>query len=292
MLRIGNYNQLKITRINSSGAFLSSDAGEIMLPGRLVPKGAEPGDLLNVFIYVDSNDRLTATTKKPRAVVGDFVILKVRDNVSVGTFLDWGLEKDLLLPFGEQTTPLRRGDEVLVRVYLHSSDRVAASARLEKFLKPADDTLAEGAEVELLVYALSDLGAKVIINNSFGGLLFRDELFSDPACGGRLRGYVKKIREDGKIDVTLRAGGAREAEQDRQTILQALKTHKGLLPLGDKSTPEAIAGLLSMSKKSFKKAIGGLYKEGLIDITREGIRLRSGMQDICKCEQKLAPETD
>jgi len=276
MLRIGNYNQLKIARISASGAFLPSDAGEILLSGRLVPKGAEPGSVLNVFIYVDSEDRLTATTRKPRAVVGDFALLKVKDNVTVGTFLDWGLEKDLLLPFGEQTTPLRRGEEVLVRVYLHSSDRVAASTKLEKFLKPADGTLAEGDEVELLVYAFSDLGAKVVINNTFSGLLFRNELFINPACGERLRGYVKKIRDDGKIDVTLRMGGVREAANDREVILDALKAHNGLLPLNDKSSPEAVAGLLRMSKKSFKKAIGGLYKEGLVDITPEGVRLRSG----------------
>jgi predicted RNA-binding protein (virulence factor B family) len=275
MLLIGNYNTLKISRITASGAFLSSDAGDILLPGRLVPKGAEPGSLINVFIYVDSEERLTATTKKPRAVVGDFALLKVKDNVTVGTFLDWGLEKDLLLPFGEQTAPLRRGEEVLVRVYLHSNDRVAASTRLEKFLKPADGTLAEGTEVELLVYAFSDLGAKVVINNTFGGLLFRNEIFINPACGERLRGYVKKIRDDGKIDVTLRMGGTREAATDREVILDALKARNGILPLSDKSSPEAIAGLLLMSKKSFKKRIGGLYKEGLIDITPDGIRLRA-----------------
>lgn len=275
MLHIGNFNQLKISRITATGALLSSDAGEILLPGRLLPKGAVPGSELNVFIYVDSDDRLTATTRKPRAVVGDFALLKVKDNVTVGTFLDWGLEKDLLLPFGEQTAPLRRGEEVLVRVYLHSSDRVAASARLDKFLKPADDTLAEGDMVELLVYANSDLGVKVVINNTFGGLLFKNELFSTPSCGERLQGYVKKIRDDGKVDVTLRTGGAREAATDREAILEALKAHKGFLPLSDKSTPEAIAGLLRMSKKSFKKGIGGLYKEGLVDISPEGVRLRT-----------------
>jgi predicted RNA-binding protein (virulence factor B family) len=273
MLLIGNYNQLKISRITATGAILSSDAGDILLPGRLVPKGTEPGGLLNVFIYVDSEDRLTATTRKPRAVVGDFAMLKVKDNVTVGTFLDWGLEKDLLLPFGEQNAPLRRGEEVLVRVYLHSSDRVAASTRLDKFLKPADGSLAEGDMVELLIYAFSDLGVKFVINNTFGGLLFRNELFSNPACGERLQGYVKKIRDDGKIDVTLRTGGAREAASDREVILDALKAHNGLLPLSDKSTPEAVAGLLRMSKKSFKKGIGGLYKEGLVNITPEGVRL-------------------
>jgi predicted RNA-binding protein (virulence factor B family) len=276
MLLIGNYNLLKIARINATGALLSSDEGEILLPGRLVPKGAEPGNLVNVFIYVDSEERLTATTRRPRAMVGDFAILKVKDNVTVGTFLDWGLEKDLLLPFGEQTAPLRRGDDVLVRVYLHSSGRIAASTKLEKFLKPVDFSLAEGDMVELLVYALSDLGAKVIINDAFGGLLFRTEFLIEPACGERLQGYVKKIREDGKIDVTLRMGGTREAANDREVILDALKAYKGLLPLSDKSTPEAIAGLLRMSKKSFKKGIGGLYKEGLVDISPEGVRLRGG----------------
>ena len=276
MLRIGNYNSLKIARITASGALLSSEAGEILLPGRLVPKGAEPGSTLKVFIYVDSEDRLTATTRKPRAVVGDFALLKVKDNVTVGTFLDWGLEKDLLLPFGEQTDQLRRGQDVLVYVYLHSSERVAASARLDKFLLPADCSLVEGDLVELMVYAFSDLGAKVVINNTFGGLLFKNELFVTPAIGERLQGYVKKIREDGKIDVTLRSGGAREAANDREVILDALKAHNGLLPLSDKSTPEAIAGLLRMSKKSFKKGIGGLYKEGLVDITPEGVRMRSG----------------
>jgi predicted RNA-binding protein (virulence factor B family) len=275
MLLIGNYNRLKIARINVSGAFLSSSEGEILLPGRLVPKGAEPGAELKVFIYVDSEGRLTATTKRPRAVVGDIALLKVKDNVAVGTFLDWGLEKDLLLPFGEQLSPLRRGEQVLVMVYLHTSGRIAASAKLEKFLRPADVTLSEGDEVVLQVYAFSDLGAKVVINNSFSGLLFSSELIVTPAYGERLRGYVKKIREDGKIDVTLRKGGPQEAAADRELVLAALKTHNGLLPITDKSSPEAIAELLRLSKKSFKKAIGGLYKEGLIDMTAEGIRLKA-----------------
>jgi hypothetical protein len=278
MLLIGNFNTLKISRITATGAFFSSEAGEILLPGRLVPKGTAPGDELNVFIYVDSEDRLTATTRKPLAVVGDFALLKVKDNVTVGTFLDWGLEKDLLLPFGEQTVPLRRGEEVLVRVYLHSSDRVAASARLDRFLLPADGTLADGDMVELLIYAYSDLGAKVVINNTYGGLLFKNELFTTPDIGQRLQGYVKKIREDGKIDVTLRAGGAREAAIDREVILDALKARNGLLPLSDKSTPESIAATLRMSKKSFKKAIGGLYKDGLVDMTPEGVKRRTAAE--------------
>lgn len=275
MLNIGNYNQLTIARITASGAIFKSDEGDILLPLRLLPQGAEAGAVLDVFVYVDSDGRLTATTRKPRAVVGEYALLKVKEATTVGSFLDWGLEKDLLLPFGEQNEPVRRGDQVLVRVFLHSSGRIAASAKLDKFIIPVDDTLSEGAEVDLLVYACTDLGAKVLINNSFGGLIFNTEFVVKPSCGERLRGFVKKIREDGKVDVTLRKGGAEEAANDRETVLAALAAQSGFLPLNDKSSPEAIAGMLRLSKKSFKKAIGGLYKEGVITMLPDGIRLRS-----------------
>jgi uncharacterized protein len=275
MLNIGNYNKLEIARITASGAVFKTDEGDVLLPLRLVPKGAETGSLLDVFVYVDSEERLTATTKRPRAVVGEFALLKVIESTTVGSFLDWGLEKDLLLPFGEQLEPVRRGNQVLVRIYLHSSGRIAASAKLDKFIDPVDDTLAEGDEVDLLVYAETDLGSKVIINGRFGGLIFHTELVVKPACGERLRGYVKKIREDGKVDVTLRQGGAQEAEKDRKIILEALAAGNGFLPLNDKSSPEAIATLLRMSKKSFKKTLGGLYKEGAVTMLPDGIRLRA-----------------
>lgn len=275
MFKIGNYNLLAISRITASGAVFKSDEGDVLLPLRLVPNGAEAGTELDVFVYVDSDGRLTATTRKPRAVVGEFALLKVKETTTVGSFLDWGLEKDLLLPFGEQTEPVRRGDQVLVRIYLHSSGRIAASTKLEKFIIPVDDSLSEGAEVELLVYACTDLGAKVLINSSFGGLIFHTEFVIKPVCGERLRGYVKKIRDDGKIDVTLRKGGAEEAANDREIILDALAAHSGFLPLTDKSSPEVIAEQLRLSKKSFKKAIGGLYKEGAVTILPDGIRLRS-----------------
>ena len=275
MLHVGNFNQLAITRITASGAVFKLDRGDVLLPTRLLPDGAEIGTLLDVFVYVDSEERLTATTKRPRAVVGEFALLKVKETTTVGSFLDWGLEKDLLLPFGEQIEPVRRGDQVLVYVYLHSSGRIAASAKLEKFIKPVNDSLSEGAEIELLVYAFTDLGAKVLINNSFGGLIFNTEFVIKPKSGERLRGYVKKIRDDGKVDVTLRIGGAQEAFNDRGIILAALAAHNGFLPLTDKSSPEAIAELLRLSKKSFKKAVGGLYKENLVSMLPDGIRLRS-----------------
>lgn len=275
MLHIGNYNELSIARITASGAVFTSLEGEILLPLRLVPEGAHTGSVLNVFVYVDSDGRLTATTKRPRAVVGEFALLKVKEATTVGSFLDWGLEKDLLLPFGEQMDPVRRGDQVLVRIFLHSSGRIAASAKLDKFISPVDDSVPVGTEVDLLVYACTDLGAKVIINNSFGGLIFHTELVLKPRCGERLRGYVKKIRDDGKIDVTLRKGGMLDVAQDRDVILAALAAQGGFLPLTDKSSPESIATALRLSKKSFKKALGGLYKEGAVTLLPDGIRLRS-----------------
>jgi uncharacterized protein len=275
MLRVGEYNRLKISRINATGAFLITEEGDLLLPGKFIPPGAEPGLELDLFIYCDSEDRLVATTQTPKAVVGDFALLRVKDiHDNIGAFLDWGLDKDLLLPFAEQPSPVNRGEQILVRLYLDQSGRVAASARLAKFLQPADGSLGVGKEVGLIAYASTDLGVKVVINDRYDGLLFRSEIYDTPTRGQRLKGYVRKIRPDGKIDVTLRKGGSQEIGKDRELILAALKSRDGFLPLTDKSTPEEIAALLRLSKKSFKKAVGGLYKEGLILMATEGIRLR------------------
>ncbi len=272
----GQYKRLAISRITPSGAFLTSDEGDILLPGKFIPQGATPGNEVEVFIYLDSEDRPVATVQKPFAVVGDFALLQVKDtNARIGSFLDWGLDKDLLLPFGEQLAPVKKGELVLVRVYQDTSGRIAASARLDRFLKPADGSLSEGEAVDLFIYAYTDLGAKVVINNRYGGMLFRNELYGKPKAGEQLRGYVKRIREDGKIDITLRKGGAQEAQTDRDLILAALKaSEQGFLPLTDKSSPESISELLKLSKKSFKKAVGGLYREGLITMLDDGIRLK------------------
>ncbi len=275
MLRVGEYNRLKISRINATGAFMITEEGDLLLPGKFIPVGAEPGMELDLFIYCDSEDRLVATTQTPKAVVGEFILLRVTDlHPEIGAFLDWGLDKDLLLPFAEQPAPVKPGEQVLVRLYLDQSGRVAASARLNKFLQPADGSLGVGDEVRLLAYAATDLGIKVVINSRYDGLLFHNELFHTPPRGECLKGYVRKIRNDGKIDVTLRKGGVQETVQDRELILGALQSRDGFLPLTDKSAPEEISGLLAMSKKSFKKAVGGLYKDGLIQITSQGIRHR------------------
>jgi uncharacterized protein len=276
MSLVGHYSRLQIARITPSGAFLASDEGDILLPGKFIPQGAQPGAEVKVFIYLDSEDRPVATVQKPFATVGEFALLRVKDtNAKVGSFLDWGLDKDLLLPFGEQLAPVKKGEQVLVRIYQDTSGRIAATARLDRFLKPADGSLSEEDAVDLFIYAYTDLGAKVVINNSYGGMLFRNELYAKPKAGERLRGYVKKIRDDGKIDITLRKGGAQEAQSDRDLVLATLKEAKdGFLPLTDKSSPELISELLKLSKKSFKKAVGGLYREGLITMAPDGTRLK------------------
>jgi len=277
MQLIGQYHHLKIARITPSGAFLTSDEGDILLPGKFIPEGAKIGTELEVFVYLDSEDRPVATVQKPFAVVGAFALLKVKDtNAKVGSFLDWGLDKDLLLPFSEQLAPVKKGEQVLVRVYQDNSGRIAATARLDRFLKPADGSVSEGDAVDLFIYAYTDLGAKAVVNNRYVGMLFSNELYGKPKAGEQLRGYVKKIRDGGKIDITLRRGGAQEARSDRDLVLAALTdAADGFLPLNDKSSPEAISELLKLSKKSFKKAVGGLYREGLIRMAEDGIRLKS-----------------
>ncbi|MDD2501430.1 MAG: S1-like domain-containing RNA-binding protein [Geobacter sp.] len=277
MSLIGQYSRLKIARITPSGAFLASEEGDILLPGKFIPEGARIGTELEVFVYLDSEDRPVATVQKPFAVVGDFALLTVKDtNAKVGSFLDWGLDKDLLLPFSEQLAPVKKGEQVLVYLYQDASGRIAASARLDRFLKPADASLAEGDVVDLFVYAYTDLGAKVVVNNRYTGVLFRNELYAKPRAGEKLRGYIKKIRDGGKLDITLRRGGAQEAQTDRDLLLAALtNAADGFLPLHDKSSPELISKLLKLSKKSFKKAVGGLYREGLITMSDDGIRLKS-----------------
>ena len=276
MQLIGQYHHLKIARITPSGAFLASEEGDILLPGKFIPEGAKIGTELEVFVYLDSEDRPVATVQKPFAVVGEFALLKVKDtNAKVGSFLDWGLDKDLLLPFSEQLAPVKKGEQVLVRVYQDSSGRIAATARLDRFLKPADGSLSEGDAVDLFIYAYTDLGAKVVVNGRYVGMLFSSELYGKPKAGEQLRGYVKKIRDGGKIDITLRRGGAQEARSDRDLVLAALTdAADGFLPLNDKSSPESISELLKLSKKSFKKAVGGLYREGLISMADDGIRLK------------------
>jgi predicted RNA-binding protein (virulence factor B family) len=274
MLAIGKFNHLEIKSITRTGAYLSSEAGEILLPIEYLPVDARPGDSLRVFIYPGSDGRLVATTLAPKVLLGEFAFLEVKDTGKYGAFLDWGLEKDILVPFSEQPERMMKGEKHIVRVYLDNSGRIAASAKIRKFMEEKNASLKEGDEVELMIYEFTDLGAKVIINNRYTGLLFRDELHGERAPGERLTGYVKKIRDDKKIDVTLRKSGSHEMAEAKAKILRALAANSGYLPLNDKSSPEMIAEVVRMSKKTFKKAVGGLYKEGLVVLTGAGLKLR------------------
>lgn len=276
MLEIGRYNELEVAKLVPQGAYLGSDMGEILLPRKYVPAGAKPGDRLKVFVHYDSEDRLVATTRKAKAQVGDFALLTVKETGAVGAFLDWGLEKDLLVPFAEQLTAMKRGEKHLVRVYLDKSGRISASARIEKLLSNDRVALKSGEEVDLIVYRLTQLGAKVIVNGIHSGLLFKSELYGSIEVGARLKGFVKKVRDDGKIDLTLKKSGAPGIDASRERILKTLATAGGFLPLTDQSSPEVIAEVLKMSKKAFKKAIGGLYKDGFIDLKEAGIAMKDG----------------
>ncbi len=275
MLEIGKHNLLAVKNITATGASLASEEGDILLPHRHLPAGTKPGDSINVFVYRDSNDRLIATTRTPKAEVGEFALLAVTDVGPVGAFLDWGLEKDLLVPFSEQMSPLSKGERHVVRVYLDNSGRIAASTKIGKFLETGDSRLSAGDEVDLMLYAFTDLGAKVIINGRYPGLLFRNEIHGRPVPGARFKGYISKIREDNKIDVTLRKPGQGEMEGSKERVLKILAATGGFLPLGDKSPPDVIGDVLKMSKKTFKKAVGSLYKEGYIELTENGITLRN-----------------
>ncbi|WP_243370117.1 S1-like domain-containing RNA-binding protein [Geotalea sp. SG265] len=275
MLEIGTYHELEVKKLTPQGAYLLSEEGEILLPRKYVPSALKPGDRLRVFIYLDSEDRLVATTKKARAQVGEFALLNVKETGAVGAFLDWGLDKDLLVPFAEQPVPMKKGEKRLVRVYLDRSGRISASARIERFLNNERIQLKQGDEVDLILYQFTDLGAKVVINGMHSGLLFKSELYGRPGLGSRLKGYVKKVRDDGKIDVTLKKSPAHGHDLSRERILKTLATTGGFLPLTDRSSPDLIADVLKMSKRTFKKAIGGLYKEGYIDLKEEGIQMRS-----------------
>jgi hypothetical protein len=277
MALIGRFNTLQVSKFTDFGLYLDAGAdGEILLPKRYIPKqeALEVGDWLNVFVYLDSEDRVIATTQKPKVQVGGFASLKVVEINSVGLFLDWGLSKDLLLPHSEEKRPLQVGDYVLVHVYLDPrSRRVTATARLDRFLDNSPATYQVGEQVELLIAERTDLGFKAIINERHWGLLHKNELFRFVRSGMRETGYIREVRDDGKINLSLQPVGAEQRDVLAERIVEALQAAGGFLPLSDKSPAELISQQFSVSKGNFKKAIGGLYKRGVILIGDDGIRL-------------------
>ncbi|NTW23351.1 MAG: GntR family transcriptional regulator [Lentimicrobium sp.] len=273
----GKYNTLNISKVVDFGVYLDGEQlGEILLPMKWVPEGTRPNSSLEVFIYFDSEDRLIATTMKPYAQVGEFALLKAKAVNEVGAFMDWGLDKDLLVPYREQKAKMIADRFYLVYIYADpKSGRIAGSARLERFFDPEPAALNPGEEVDLIIWAKSDLGYKAIINNQHEGLLYESEIFQELERGQHLKGFVVKIREDGKIDLNLNKPGFEKVDELSAKILEMLKQHKGFLGVSDKSPADEIYLLFGVSKKTFKKAVGGLFKQRLIEIEPDGIRLVS-----------------
>lgn len=275
MLNIGNYNTLRIIKILSFGAYLDGGEGkEILLPTRYVPDGAQVGNEVEVFIYHDNEGRLIATTLHPKAVVGEFAFMQVKSVNTTGAFLDWGLMKDLLVPYKEQKLTMREGKWYLVYVRLdHVTGRIMASARIEKFLNNIPPKYKFNQEVDLLVADDTEIGYKVIVNNLHWGMVYHNQVFQRLEKGEHLKGYVKEIREDDKLDISLAPLGYQKVDGVAQTILQALQVQNGFLPVHDKSDPEVIYSLFRCSKKAFKQAIGALYRQHRIALEPDGIRL-------------------
>jgi predicted RNA-binding protein (virulence factor B family) len=275
MANIGKRNLLPILRSAPPGYYLDGGShGEILLPGRYIPKGVIPGGIMDVFVYRDSEDRLVATTEVPHAMVGEFALLRVISvNPRIGVFLDWGLEKDLLLPIREQTRPLQAGDWIVVRVALdEKTDRIIASSRLNRYLNLTPPNYAEGQAVNLMVIDETPLGFNVIVENSHRGLLYHSDLAAPLSAGQPLEGFVRTVRPDGKIDVALDRAGYRRIAPLTEQILDALGESGGHLPYHDDSSPEDIRAVFGVSKKAFKQAIGSLYRERRILIDKNGIR--------------------
>lgn len=276
MIRIGEYNTLEILRETSVGIFLGDASGDdVLLPNKYVPKDFEIGQSITVFCYLDHEERPVATTLKPKVVKDEFALLKVVEVTGIGAFLDWGLEKHLFAPFREQARKMEEGKWYLVYVYLdEETGRLVASSKTNQFIDNEKLTVDFNDEVTLIVSRFTELGVEVIINNRHKGLIYNDEIFEHLKLGSEHKGYIKKIREDHKIDVSLQPLGFKAIEPAAQKVLDKLRANNGFLNLGDKSDPELIKSSLGLSKKSFKKAIGALYKEKLILLEENGIRLQ------------------
>lgn len=275
MIEIGKYNTLKVLRETSVGAFLGDDEGhEVLLPGKYVPKEISVDSEIEVFVYRDSEDRLVSTNLRPKIQLHQFAVLQAVMVNQIGAFLDWGLEKNLFVPFREQGTKMLKGRWYMVYLYLdEQTDRLVASAKINRFLNNDQLTVKEGDEVDVMIWETTDLGVNVIINNLHKGLVYHNEFFAQVTPGDIRKGYISKIRDDYKIDVQLQMPGVGNIEPSATRILGILQTKDGFLPLTDNSEPEEIARHLEMSKKTFKKAIGSLYKQKIVMIEKDGIRL-------------------
>lgn len=276
MLDIGQYHTLTINRETEPGLFLTNEEGdEVLLPNKYIPETWEIGGEIEVFVYLDHEERPVATTLNPLVKLDEFAFLKCVEVTEFGAFLDWGLEKHLFVPFKEQAYPMKKGGRYLIFCYLdEDTNRLVASSKVHNFLVNTELTVEPFEEVDLIISNKSDLGYNVIVNEIHLGLIYNDEVFQPLNIGDRIKGYIKKTRPDGKIDVTLQRPGYRSIEPNAQRILDELERNKGYLNITDKSDPAVIQNKLEMSKKSFKRAAGNLYKQRKIDIKGDGIYLR------------------
>ncbi|WP_088654196.1 CvfB family protein [Geofilum rhodophaeum] len=273
-VEIGKVNKLKVLREVSIGVYLDGDTiGDVLLPKRYVPEGTKEGDEVEVFIHLDSEDRLIATTERPLAQVGEFAWLKVVSVSKFGAFLDWGLMKDLLVPFREQKEKMEKDRYYAVYVYFDDeTGRIVASAKVDRFLDNVSPDYNPGEEVKLFIVGRTELGYKAVINGLHSGLLYYNQVFKSLQLGQQTKGYIARVREDEKIDLLLERPGYEKVDELSQKLLDALQKAGGFLPLTDKSVPADIEQRLGMSKKTFKKAIGALYKQRLIELLPDGIK--------------------
>ena len=274
-IELGKYNQLEVVKEVDFGLYLDGgDDGKILLPSRYVPEGTKVGDMLNVFIYLDNEERLVATTLDPYAQVGQFAYLEVAWVNQYGAFLNWGLMKDLFVPFREQKLKMQVGRKYIVHVHLdEESYRIMASAKVEHFLSDEKPEYNAGEEVDILIWQRTDLGYKAIIDNKFSGLLYENEIFQPISVGMQMKAFIKQVREDGKIDLELQQGGMKKVKDFSDTLLAYIKEQRGFIRFTDKSDAEQIYNTFGVSKKTFKKAVGDLYKQRLIVLEPNGIYL-------------------
>ncbi|MCW8876176.1 MAG: S1-like domain-containing RNA-binding protein [Kangiellaceae bacterium] len=274
MAKIGQFNFLKILQKTARGTFLhGGNFGQVFLPAAQTPKHCEAGDKIQVFLYRDSHDEVVATTKRPRVELGGVACLKVVSVSQVGAFLDWGLPKDLFVPFGQQTQRMAVGEFHIVHVYEDNTGRVCASTKLNQVIKAESNGLKNGDAVNLVVGDETDLGYKMIVNKKFWGVLHNEDIFRELRYGQSLKGFVKKVRQDKKLDITLKQPGYSKNESLAEKIIQKLEANRGHSSLNDKSPPELIYQEFGVSKKVFKAELGALYKQRKIVIEKSGIRL-------------------
>lgn len=274
-MELGRINDLTILRETSVGLFLGDDKdNEVLLPTKYVPDEWDIDDEISVFVFRDSENRPIATTDTPKIEAGGFALLKVVHNTRVGSFVDWGMDKDLLVPYRHQHEDLVEGESYMVYMWLDAvSDRLIGATKLHPYLRSVKDELNVSQSVEIIFWENTDIGTKVIVNNRFKGMVYSNELFEDVVIGERKRAFVKNIRPDGKLDISLKPLGYAAISDETEKILQILRKNGGQLDLNDKSDPADISAALQMSKKSFKKAIGALYKARQIEISGNGIKL-------------------